>query len=169
MSALTRSLLAGVFLVTSAVVPGLGQNTGTAKIVPKLEPVAETKLIMEGLLHSNFRGLERNLNKNPMDDQTWVFARGQALLIAESANLLMLRPPRNSGEPLWMERSMDLRAQAQQMAKLLSGKDLERVKAGMSQVSNSCNRCHQTFRVPVEIVPFQQPDVPAPPLPGRKV
>jgi hypothetical protein len=169
MSALTRSLLAGVLLVTSAVVPGLGQNTGTPKIVPRLEPVAETKLIMEGLLHSNFRGLERNLNKNPIDDQTWVFARGQALLIAESANLLMLRPPRNSGEPLWMERSMELRAQAQQMAKLLSAKDLESAKAGMTQLSNSCNRCHQTFRVPVEIVPFQQPEAPPVPMPGRKI
>jgi Cytochrome C' len=161
-----RFALVAALLLSTAVVPGLGQNTGTTKIVPRLEPIAETKLIMEGLAHSNFRGLERNLTKNPIDDQSWTFARGQALLIAETANLLMLRPPRNSGESAWMERSMDLRSQAQQLAGYLGKKDLDRAKLGMTNVANSCNRCHQTFRTPVEIVPFQPPE---PPLPGRKI
>lgn len=156
--------MAAIFLA-SAVVPGLGQNTGGGKVVPKLEPIAETKLLMEGLAHANFRGLERNLTKNPIDDQSWTFARGQALLIAETANLLMLRPPRNQGEPVWFERSMDMRAQAMQLAKHLATKDLERSKAGMQSLANSCNRCHQSFRVPIDIAPFQQPA--APPL--RKV
>lgn len=162
MSTFTRSMLVCVLLLSSAVAPGLGQNTGPGKIVPKLEPIAETKLIMEGMAHANFRGLERSLTKNPIEEQGWIFARGQALLIAESANLLMLRPPKNSGEPLWMERSMDLRAQAQQLAQIVSKKDVDRAKAGMSQVANSCNRCHQTFRVPVEIVPFQPLEAPPP-------
>ena len=167
MSPLVRTVLAAAVLLSSAVVPGLGQNTGPAKIVPRLEAIAETKLIMEGLAHANFRGLERSLLKNPIDEQSWTFARGQATLIAESANLMMLRPPRNSGEPIWMERSMELRAQAQQLAKIVGAKDLDRAKAGMSQLANSCNRCHQTFRVPVEIAPFQQPEAPPPPV--RKV
>ncbi len=165
MSHYLRSTLVGVILVSSAVAPGLGQNTGGGKIAPKLEPVAETRLLMEGLAHANFRGLERNLSKEPIDDQTWIFARGQALLIAETANLLMLRPPRNPGETAWMERSMDLRTQAQMLAQLLAKKDLERSKAGMRQLANSCNRCHQNFRVPVDIVPFPQ----AEPPPVRKV
>jgi len=165
MNASFRSALVGLVVLTSAVVPGLGQNTGPAKIVPRLEPIAETRLIMEGIAHANFRGLERNLAKNPIDDQSWMFARGQSLLIAESANLLMLRPPRNPGEAVWMERSMDLRAQAQILAQHLAKKDLERSKAAMKEVANSCNRCHQSFRVPTEIVPFQQPEPP----PIRKV
>ena len=33
----------------------------TAKVVPRLEAVAETKLLMEGLAQSNFRGLDRLL------------------------------------------------------------------------------------------------------------
>jgi hypothetical protein len=120
---------------------------------------------MEGLTHANFRGLERNLKKNPIDDQSWVFARGQALLIAESANLLMLRPPKNPGENAWFERSMEMRSQAQQLAQQLAKKDLEKSKAGMQSLANSCNRCHQSFRIPVEVVPFQ----PLEPPPLRKV
>jgi hypothetical protein len=159
-----RLACVGVILLSSAVLPGLGQNQ-PGKVVPKLEPIAETRLIMEGLAHANFRGIERNLRKNPIDDQSWTFARGQALLIAESANLLMLRPPKNPGETTWMERSMDLRAQAQQLAGYLAMKDMEKSKAGMQSLAASCNRCHNGFRVPVEIVPFQQADPP----PVRKV
>jgi hypothetical protein len=160
-----RSAPLCVLLLGSAVVPGLGQNTGPGKIVPKLEPVAETRLLMEGLAHANFRGLERNLSKKPIDDQSWIFARGQALLIAETANLLMLRPPKKQGEIAWFERSMEMRGQAMQLAQHLAKKDVERAKTGMQQLANSCNRCHQSFRVPIEIVPFQQPEPP----PLRKV
>ena len=160
-----RSASIGVLLLSTAVVPGLGQNTGGAKIVPKLEPIAETRLIMEGLAHANFRGLERNLTKTPIDDQSWIFARGQALLLAETANLLMIRPPKNKGETAWFERSMEMRSQAQRLAQLLAKKDLDGSKAVMQQLANSCNRCHQSFRVPIDIAPFQQPEPP----PLRKV
>ena len=159
------SAFIGIVLLASSVVPGLGQNVGGGKVVPKLEPVAETRLLMEGLAHANFRGLERNLNKKPIDDPSWVFARGQALLIAETANLLMLRPPKNQGESAWFERSMDMRSQAMQLAQHLAKKDVERSKAAMQSLANSCNRCHQSFRVAIDIVPFAQPE--APPL--RKV
>jgi hypothetical protein len=147
--------------------PGLGQNPGVGKITvtPRLEPIAETRLLMEGLAHANFRGLERKLAAKPADDQAWTFARGQALLIAETANLLMLRPPKNQGQTLWFERSMELRTQAAALAQDLRKKDYERSRAGLQQLANSCNRCHQTFRVPIDIVPFQQ----AEPPPLRKV
>src|SRR5438105_3719 len=101
-----------LLLFAAAVIPVLGQSGGGGKVVPKLDPVAETRLLMEGLAHANFRGLERNLSKTPIDDQSWTYARGQALLIAETANLLMLRPPKSQGEAVWFERAMDLRSQA---------------------------------------------------------
>ncbi|HZZ80144.1 MAG TPA: cytochrome c [Gemmataceae bacterium] len=162
---MSRHLFVALLLLGTSVVPGLSQNTGGPRIVPKLEPIAETRLLMEGLAHSNFRGLERNLKKNPIDDQSWVYARGQALLIAESANLLMLRPPKNQGEPIWFDRSMDLRTKALALAQVLSKKDLDSAKASMRDLANSCNRCHQSFRVPVDIVPFAPPE----PTPLRKV
>src|ERR1700732_806495 len=80
-----------------------------AKVTPKLEPVAETRLLMEGLAHANFRGLERLLTEKPAEVKTWTFARGQALLIAETGNLLMLRPPKSQGQAVWFDRAMELR------------------------------------------------------------
>jgi hypothetical protein len=142
--------------------PAQSQNPPPgAKFTPKLEPVAETKLLMEGLIHANFRGLERLLSQKAPEAQAWKFARGQALLIAEGGNLLMLRPPKNQGEQAWFERSMELRGLATQLAQVIARKDLERGRASLKTLANSCNRCHQTFRVPVQIAPFE--DEPPPP------
>jgi cytochrome c556 len=130
-------------------------KTGTTKVQPKLEPIAETKLLMEGLAYANFRGLERILNEKPADVQAWTFARGQALLIAEAGNLFMLRPPKDAkAQPVWFERSMELRTQATQLARAIASKDFDGSKRGLVNLANSCNRCHKTFRVTAEIVPF---------------
>lgn len=132
----------------------------TRKAVPKLVPIAETKLLMEGLANVNFRGLDRILKQKPTEDQAWTFARGQALLLAETANLLMIRPPRNEGESTWFDRAMELRSAAGQLAQLAGKRDFQASRAGFVAVANACNRCHQTFRVKVLITPFE--DAPTP-------
>ncbi len=137
------------------------QPAASPRVSPKLEPVAETKLLMEAMAHANFRGLERLLRQKPADVQTWTFARGQALLIAETANLLMLRPPRNEGQAAWFERAMELRKSATEVARAAANQDYTRSRTTFVALANSCNRCHQAFRVNVEIVPFQE--APAPP------
>jgi hypothetical protein len=126
----------------------------SAKVQPKLEPVAETRLLMEGLAHSNFRGLERLLAEKPGEVKQWTFARGQALLIAETGNLLMLRPPKSQGQAVWFDRAMELRTSAKQLANTLAGQDYDKSKAGLVGLATTCNRCHQAFRVQVEIAAF---------------
>ena len=126
------------------------------KLQPKLEPIAETKLLMEGLAHSNFRGLERILSQKEIEPQSWTFARGQAILIAESANLLMLRPPRSQGQPVWFERAIDMRNEAIRLAQTVSKKDVETARSGLVHLADSCNKCHQTFRIAVQIEPFAE-------------
>lgn len=163
--AVFAALAGGSWLVmTSGAVPQVPQ--GGRKVVPKLVPIAETRLLMEGLAHANFRGLDRQLKAlqggaKPADDQAWTFARGQALLIAETANLLMLRPPRNQGESAWFERAMAMRSAAAQLAQTISKRDYQESRAGLVNLANACNRCHQTFRVKVQVVPFDD-NQPAP-------
>lgn len=99
-------LLATVTLLAS--LPG-DARPQPAAVVPRFEAVAETRLLMEGLAHANYRGLQRLLKTKPADDETWVLARGQALLVAETGNLLLLRPPRNAGRDTWMRLGMELR------------------------------------------------------------
>jgi hypothetical protein len=157
---MVRKVITGGILWAAVVVllgvPRAAQSQPPPKVTPKLEPVAETKLLMEGLAHTNFRGLERLLTQKPADVQTWTFARGQALLIAETANLLMLRPPKGQGQAVWFERSMELRTTAKQLAATVATQDFDKSRAGLLAMATSCNRCHQAFRVKVEIAAFQE-------------
>jgi hypothetical protein len=152
---MSGAILWSAMLLLPGALPAAGQTQPPAKVSPKLEPVAETRLLMEGLAHANFRGLERLLTTKPPDVQTWTFARGQALLISETANLLMLRPPKGQGQPIWFERATDLRNASKQLAATIASQDYEKSKAGLTALAITCNRCHQAFRVPTEIVAFQ--------------
>jgi hypothetical protein len=136
----------------------------TNRVVPRLVAVAETKLLMDGLLQPNFRGLEGILKEKPDSDEAWTFARGQALLIAETGNLLLLRPPHNQGRDTWQQRAMDLRSAATNLARTVAARDFERSRAQMLIVANVCNRCHQTFKVTTRVSPFAAPG--EPPTPG---
>jgi hypothetical protein len=152
-----------VFLAGGIVATGLSAQTGRSperlpppepRFIPKFEALAETKLLMEGLALPNYRAVEKHLQgKGPQDVDTWMFARGQALLIAETGNLLLLRPPRNEGRDTWMRRAMDMRQSAGDLARRLGNRDLASSRTALSELTNKCNICHQTFRVPTRIGP----------------
>jgi cytochrome c556 len=161
------ALLSGGVVVTGLAAPPrrppelLPRPEEGSRFVPKFEAVAETGLLMEGLTQPNYRALEKHLQgKGPQDADTWKFARGQALLIAETGNLLLLRPPRNSGRDAWMRRAMDLRQSAADLADRLRSRDLERSRAALTDLATKCNSCHQTFRVPARIGPNAEPATP---------
>ena len=151
---LRRMLFLALVGLLSPTAPVTSQQS--ARVRPRLEPVAETKLLMEGLNVPNFRALEGLLKKKPTEEEAWTFARGQAMLIAETGNLLLLRPPRNQGQDIWMERATELRTTASRLARHASDQDYERSRAGLTEVANACNRCHQAFRVSTRIKPFAE-------------
>ena len=121
----------------------------------RLEPIADTKLLMEGLAGTNLRGLGKVLADKPADAEAWGFARGQALLIAETGNLLLVRPPRNAGgEELWMKHAIELRDAASALGRAAAAKDYPRSRVALAGLANTCNRCHQAFRVGHRVDPF---------------
>jgi hypothetical protein len=150
--------LAGLLLAASGEAQGPPRPSAPApaKFTPKFEVFAETKLLMEGLAISNYRSLHRLLKDRPRDNDTWTFARGQALLVAETGNLLLLRPPRNSGRDTWMKLAMDMRSKAATVARQAGLRDHERVTEALTALTASCNRCHKTFRIPVTVGPEAQ-------------
>ena len=121
------------------------------KVIPKFDAVAETSLLMDGLNDSNYRGLDKFLKQKPADADSWTFARGQALIIAETGNLLLLRPPRNAGQDAWFADAMDLRDAAADLARKAGQRDYDGSVAGLKVVAAACNKCHQTFRVPTHV------------------
>src|SRR5258708_40202403 len=104
----TGRILALAALAIGIALPA-GAQERKAPATPRLVSVAETKLIMEGMTMPNYRGLAERLEKKPTNVEAWSVVRGQALLIAESGNLLMLRPPKNQGQGAWTRHATDLR------------------------------------------------------------
>jgi hypothetical protein len=153
LTALGAALMAVVLMAPEQLKAPRPSSEVPPRFSPKLEAVAETKLVMEGVNKANYLGLERLLQQQPADDDTWRFIRGQALLIGEAGNLLMLRPPRSGGQEDWMRRATDLREAGANLARLASARDYDKSKAALVNVANVCNRCHQTFRVPTRVGP----------------
>ena len=52
---------------------------------------------------------------------------------------------------------MELRSTATHLARMVAARDHERSRAAMGSLANACNRCHQTFQVPVRLAPFVEP------------
>jgi hypothetical protein len=152
-------VLLGLLLPTAP----LGSQPPARRAPPQLTPVAETRLLMEGLAQSNLRGLEGLLARPPADAEAWRFARGQALLVAETGNLLLIRPPRSAGQDVWMDRATELRDAASRLARVVSQQDLARSRTGLLEVAAACNRCHASFRVAYRARPFADPPPPARP------
>jgi hypothetical protein len=148
------ALLAALPLLLTAARAAPKPPPAPLRYVPRFEAVAETKLLMDGLANANYRGLQGLLKKEPADAEAWAFARGQALLVAETGNLLLLRPPHTAeGQDAWFRHATDLRDAAAALARSAGSQNYARSQAGLADVANSCNRCHQTFRVAVRIGP----------------
>jgi hypothetical protein len=122
---------------------------------------------MDGINWPNFQGLEQQLKQRPANADTWRIVRGQALLIAENGNLLMLRPPRNEGAETWLYRATALRTDATRLARAAAAQDYERSRSELMTLAQTCNRCHQSFRIEIRIRAFADeaggPPVPATP------
>lgn len=132
--------------------PMTGSSQPARSPAPKLEPVAETRLLMEGLALPNFKGVDRLLKAAPADAGDWKIARGQALLIAETVNLLMLRPPKGpDAESTWMSRATELRDAAGKLARTAADRDHARSRQALEGVADACNRCHESFRVATRV------------------
>ena len=149
-------LLIGIWLLAD---PTFLQSGQSVKATPKMEPVAETLLLMQGINLPNFQGIEKLLKEKPTEADAWKFLRGQALLIAENGNLLMLRPPHNAGEAIWQERAASMRTQATKLANVIAEGNYTRSRAGLIDLASACNDCHASFRVAARVLPFSsQPE-----------
>jgi hypothetical protein len=116
--------------------------------------VAETKLLMVGMAKPNFDGLAKHLKDQPADGETWEFVRGQGLLVAESGNLLMMRPPKSKpAQDAWMVRAADVRAAGSKVARAAAGQDYLAARSALAELANACNRCHEGFQVKTRVSP----------------
>jgi hypothetical protein len=112
---------------------------------PPFEPVATVSEIMDAITLPYSDALVYIQRNPPKDDRDWEILQMQALMLAESGNLLMMKDrARNQGQ--WMKDARLLVDVGVAAVKATRAKDLQAVLALNDQIVNSCVNCHTKFR-----------------------
>ena len=120
------------------VMPALAQS-------PPFRPVATISEIMDAITLPYSDALLYIQRNPPKSDWDWEVLQMQALMLAESGNLLMMKDrAKNQGE--WMKDARMLVDAGIAAVKATRAKNMEAVLALNEKIVNSCVTCHKKFR-----------------------
>ena len=112
---------------------------------PPFLPVATISEIMDAITLPYSDALVYIQRNPPKSDRDWETLQMQALMLAESGNLLMMKDrAKNQGE--WMKDSRMLVDAGLAAVRATRAKDIQAVLALNEQIVNSCINCHRKFR-----------------------
>ena len=117
----------------------------TASSRPPMRNVGSMSDLMVKIIYPTSDAIFYVESRTPTNDAEWTVLEGQALMLAESANLLMM-PGRARDQKQWMADSklmLDAGAAAVKAAKT---KNVEAVSAVSDQLLESCTSCHKHYR-----------------------
>ena len=120
------------------VIPALAQS-------PPFLPVATISEIMNAITLPYSDALLYIQRNPPQNDRDWETLQMQAVMLAESGNLLMMKDrAKNQGE--WMKDARALVDAGLAAAKATRARDMQAVLALNEPIVNSCVTCHRKFR-----------------------
>ena len=112
---------------------------------PPFQPVATISQIMVAVTLPYSDALLYIQRNPPKNDRDWEALQMQALMLAESGNLLMMAGrARNQGQ--WMKDARLLVEAGAAAVKATRARDLDAVLALNDQIVTSCITCHTQFR-----------------------
>jgi hypothetical protein len=112
---------------------------------PPFLPVATINEIMDAITLPYSDALLYIQRNPPQNDRDWETLQMQALMLAESGNLLMMKNrAKNQGD--WMKDARMLVDAGIAAVKATRAKDIDAVLALNEQIVNSCVTCHRKFR-----------------------
>ncbi|HET9704745.1 MAG TPA: hypothetical protein VFP85_11965 [Vicinamibacterales bacterium] len=128
--------------VSVALAAALGQAASSR---PPMRNVGTMSDLMVKIIYPASDALFYIESRTPKTDAEWTVIEGQALMVAESANLLML-PGRARDQKQWMvdaKLMLDAGADAYAAAKK---KDVAAIAALSERLMESCTQCHKNYR-----------------------
>jgi hypothetical protein len=84
-------------------------------------------------------------SRTPKTDAEWTVLEGQALMVAESANLLMM-PGRARDQKQWMEDAKLMLEAGAAAVKFAKTRNVEAISGLSDQLMESCTSCHRHYR-----------------------
>jgi hypothetical protein len=137
-------LLAGLLAGTT-----LAQALPAQQSVPDpfdgLRPIGTMSELMVHLIYPTSNAVFYILTRTPTTDAEWGVLEGQTLMLAESANLLMM-PSRARGREQWIADALLLLNVGEDALEAAQERDVDALEALNAPLYESCVTCHQHFR-----------------------
>ncbi len=117
----------------------------TSQPAPQMESVEQDMHeFMEYVFQPTYRRLRKNLNDQAAEGPSWKAIRSDALILAESCNLLFLRQPEADADD-WIRHAAAARAGGSDVYRAAQSKDFPKTAAAFRSMLNHCNACHRQF------------------------
>ncbi len=111
---------------------------------PVFQPVASVSQIMLAVTYPYSDALLYIERDPPKNDREWTVLQNQALMLAESGNLLMMEG-RAKDQGDWMKDARLLVEAGMAAVKATRAKDMQAVLALNEQIVTSCTTCHSQY------------------------
>ena len=131
-----------IFTLFIAIAASLVQ-TGSDR--PPMRNVGSMSDLMVKIIYPTSDALFYIESRTPKTDAEWTALEGQALMLAESANLLMM-PGRARDQKQWMADAKLMLDAGAAAVKAARTKNAEGIAALSDQLLESCTSCHRHYR-----------------------
>ncbi|MDP2053024.1 MAG: hypothetical protein Q8N52_09005 [Acidobacteriota bacterium] len=135
--------LAGAAVMAQAAAPATPKQPAPER--PPTRNVGSMSDLMVKIIYPASDALFYIESRTPKTDAEWTTLEGQALMVAESANLLML-PGRARDQKQWMADSILMLEAGAAAVKAAKAKDVAGIAALSDQLMESCTSCHKNYR-----------------------
>ena len=143
---MTMRISAIVLLAGAALAQALpAQQQPVSDSVGTPRPVGTMSELMVHLIYPTSDAIFYILTRTPTSTAEWGTLEGQSLMLAESANLLMM-PSRARGREQWMMDARLLLDVGEAALRAAQDRDVEALSELNEQLYQSCITCHQHFR-----------------------
>lgn len=146
----TMRVLSGVILLlasTAAVRAGGGLATAGQAVVPPVaqQPIGTMSELMVTIVYPASDAIFYIETRTPATEAEWIALQGQALMVAEAGNLLMM-PAHRRDDDRWLSDARLMRDAGAAAFRAAKAKNLEALVALNDQLYQSCVTCHQHYR-----------------------
>jgi hypothetical protein len=125
---------------TQAIAPPVGPS-----VSGPFKPVATVKQVMQGITIPASNAVFAVAGTAPTDDAGWQAVEASALAVAESANLLLMKP-RAVDEQQWRQFSLALVDAAVRAAEAARAHDADKTSTAGDDMYNTCEQCHAQYQ-----------------------
>lgn len=113
---------------------------------PQLRAVADVTELMQAMTVPASNALFDVARNPPEDDGAWTKVRNQAIILAESGNLLMIGS-RAKNDEVWMSTSRALVEAGEAAKKAAEAKNLDGINEAGNRMIDACEVCHKAHWV----------------------